>query len=109
MKHPYDEGEIAALCAGEIKPVDSADEQMLAFIGGARARPWPQKWLTCELCHGEWLSTAFPGKGDSWRWATICQPCADRWDAGLHPRAKAAQEFLKPKKPERIVRSPVKD
>src|SRR5208282_985062 len=101
----FDEDRVRALVAGEVSPQTGAERDLISFIGGVKPKPWPEKWVSCALCQVEWKTRAFPGRGGEWRWASICQPCADRYDAGLHPRSKPAPE----KKPERKISVPYKD
>jgi hypothetical protein len=69
---------VTSLITGQRQPSHTDDFDILAYIGGPRPRPWPQKWIECGLCKGDWPATAYPGPGGKWFWPSICLCCADR-------------------------------
>jgi hypothetical protein len=81
----HDQNRIKALVFGKIPPLDAEDDQLLAWIGGARLCQAPVQWIKCHLCSTEFKASGFPWQDSSWVFPTICQACADLWDAGLHP------------------------
>ena len=64
------------------RPVATLDERMiLKFLGGIRAKPWPEKFVRCRQCGVEWRTRAYPNRLGTWWWASICNYCADKTDA----------------------------
>ena len=91
---------VTQLIAGERPPRHKDDFDILFYIGGVRKRPWPQKWIECQICSGEFPATGYPAPAGKWYWPTICNACADLLE-GKMPQA--------PPVPQSTPRSPHND